>query len=223
MDLPRTKSVDSQLRLFDNCRVIRSKGEARWAVGDVCEDLVAKISGGKRLVTDCSKSYCPDICYDSDVFFESKAVGRSGQMILYDNRILKDLAFVKDHNCQLFYWVANHSSSVLDFCSRSIDDLKRSVCAGLKSISVVPVDMINSLVCGVDSRVVNSGYTKSGNRLGYGSNGYGRGWTVSYKSIRSLCRFTKYVMIDDNPVPVYMFDDYRFLRSQQRERALFRG
>ena len=188
MRLPKAKSVDRQGRLFHVDRPLSSKGETRWAAGEFFEQAVAVASGGERLRTDATADICPDVRIAAGQFAESKCVGRTGAVIFYEGRFLKDRAFMAATGHEIVYWFWRHDYAVLK--AESYDELRQGLAGAAKVLVIVdPVTLAQS-VEGKPVRVVNSAHTAEGGRLGYGNaaKGYGVGWTIrmTYFTERSI-------------------------------------
>lgn len=186
MKLSQPKAIDRQRRLFDPETLITSKGQARWAVGEFFEDATAAVSGAVRHRTSGVAEYCPDLRYDDATYFEVKGCGQSSQVILYQCRMQKDELFVREHNVALIYWLWCHKFPVLQ--AKTFNELGGGLSGAATQLLIVHRDVLCGIVKQMEPRVVNSGATKGGRRLGYGLKGYGTGWTVRTSVIRQQCR-----------------------------------
>lgn len=178
MKLPKAKAVDRQQRLFAVDKALTSKGETRWATGEFFEEAVAEACGGKRLRTDASADICPDVKIAEGLFAESKAVGRTGSVIFYEGRYLKDRDFMATTGHKIIYWFWRHQYPVLT--AQSYGELRAGLAASLTELVIADADLLYRAVDGKPTRQVNSGQTAAGGRLGYGNaaKGYGIGWTL---------------------------------------------
>lgn len=176
-EIPLPKRSSLQRQLFPVNRPIRSMGESRWAVGEIIEDLTAAATGAIRLRTDSRVVMCPDLRYSPSLFFETKAVGKSGSAIIYRCRMEKDLRFMAEGH-RLVYWFWRHAYPVTQ--ATHFEELRQGVLSTLRYILIVDAALLHAEVTKKPVRVVNSAYAdpQIDRSLGYTRNGYGIGWTV---------------------------------------------
>lgn len=182
MRLPKPKQVDRQQRLFDPDKMLMSAGEARWATGEFFEQAAADVSGGVRLRTDSRCDICPDIQLRKDLFFESKGCGRNAAVIFYECRLKKDQDFMRQTGKRIVYWFWHHTYKVSD--AESYNTLRDSLAQKTRNLYIVDAGLLAKAVEGKPVRTVNSGYTRDGQRLGYGQREYGTGWTLRLSFFR---------------------------------------
>ncbi len=178
--------ISDQPWLFPKDFKFKSFAETRNVVGDFFEDLTASLTGSRRCKTDGTKDYCPDIHHEGNTFFECKSVGKNGTVIVYRDRLEKDLKFVADgHNLYYFMW--KHSvkckqvGGFVELCESLKLSLSKIVVLDVQSLSVVAKEK--------ECRVLNKSYDQRNNPLGYGnrSKGYGVGWCISLSRLESVC------------------------------------
>jgi len=186
MKLPRPKKVDLQGELFRADRLLQSPGEARWATGEFFEQAVVHVTGAARLKTDATCDICPDLQQSEDLFFESKGVGRGASVILYECRVVKDQKFMQSCEKEIVYWFWHHTYPVLQ--ATTYDNLRDNLASATRNLYVVDAGLLQESVKNRPTRKVNSAYTSSGDRLGYGQNGYGIGWTIRLSWFRERTR-----------------------------------
>lgn len=185
MRLPGPKSTERQGTLFHADKLLTSGGMARWATGQFFEDATRSASGAVRLRTDASCDICPDLRYDQQTFFETKGVGRGASVIFYECRFHKDRRFMESTGNQIVYWFWHHTYPVLQ--AESYDVLYAGLARSTKRLLIVDHDLLARFVTDKPTRKVNSAYTESGDRLGYGENGYGIGWTLRLSWFAERC------------------------------------
>lgn len=112
MKLSSYKSAD-QGRLFDEPLIKNdgklSLGYCRHLAGELCEQLTAAVFNGRRHKTDSTCDYCPDVSITGPrgtIYFESKAVGLTKTVFIYEGRLRKDFLFARRH--ELYYVVWHH-------------------------------------------------------------------------------------------------------------------
>jgi hypothetical protein len=138
-----------------------------------------------RVKCDSTADICPDLRVgSSNVFVESKAIGQSGQAILYANRVAKDRRFMREGN-RIVYAFWRHRFAALK--AATIEELWRGLGASVECVSLIDAATLATILRGREKRRINSRYMKSGVRNGYGSNGYGVGWAFPYSEVLSAC------------------------------------
>jgi hypothetical protein len=181
------KRIDPQRVLFD-ARGVGTLGACRYYVGDYFEQRTATYYAGIQLATTGTKgSYCPDVWSSRESsYFESKAVGRNGNVILYDMRLDKDKEFATANSLCYVIWRHSLRLKLWHEHNDALACLHEELEAHLLSHIRVPFAALYEYVTPLPKRTVNSGYTKQGKRLGYGQKGYGVGWTIPYNKLREL-------------------------------------
>lgn len=168
MILPEVrKSVPIQRRLWES--TLRGPGASRYWVGEFCEELTARVSGAKRLKTDSKADVCPDHEFSSEIYFESKASGKTPQIILFSFRLNRYLQFIEQMDVKVYYWIWKHRSST-GGCE-TVESLQRTLAASLEYVLVVDHDTILQCTKECRFRTVNSGCRN------------GLGWTIGLKKL----------------------------------------
>jgi hypothetical protein len=186
MLLPRIRRPDRQLRLFDADRLIKSDGERRWAVGDFYEQLTAEMTGAARLVTDSRATVCPDLKHSERIFFESKAVGKTGKVILYAGRQTRYREFTAA-GFEIIHWIWSHNFRASN--ADSYSELNANLAQHTRRLFIVDFGFLLEF-CGGPAQLINSQYNKArtGRPNGYHANElYGTGWMVPIKQIQTGC------------------------------------
>lgn len=183
--LPKPKAVDRQRRLFETDKLLLSKGETRWAVGEFFEQAVADVSGGVRLKTDSRCDICPDLQFTEDLFGETKGIGKNNAVIFYECRFEKDQRFIRETGNSLIYWLWKHDCPVLE--AESYNDLRDGLAARTQRLIVIDHDLLERGTQLRAPRIVNSGYNANGQPTGYGKNGTGSGWTIRLSFFLDHC------------------------------------
>lgn len=177
---------------------------ARNVIGDFYEEATANITGAHRLRTSSNHHVCPDLRYRhhrypdkgkrSRIFFESKAVGNTRHVIIYENRWSKDHQWLRKHKAKLYYciWSNCHTLGT----TPTISGIHKALAHHTLSLFIIPTTGSTSLATllpALPLRVLNTAYIQSGpnagRRLGYGckSSSVGVGWSVPLKQIAQLC------------------------------------
>lgn len=226
MDLPRPKNTDFQDTLFPLETPITFASARNWT-GDFFEEATRVATGATRYRTDCRVKVCPDLQWvppptkqrvDRRVFFESKAVGRTGHAIIYQNRWLKDLAWLKKTRSCMYYWFWSHKTSVM-LCP-NLFELRCSLARMIRTVYILPVCSLDTILQERPLRVLNTSIIRSGDnsgkRSGYGkgnelpvgaklpygfqSSSYGIGWSIPLTLVSKVCRSTYNLCL---PISVY--------------------
>lgn len=180
-----SKARVSQGTLFSAERPLETAGAARSRTGDFFEELAKFALVADRIKVDSTADICPDLRIgSSNVFVESKAIGNSGQAILYANRVAKDRRFIREGN-RIVYAFWRHRFAAMG--AKTIEELWRGLGASIECLSLLDERTLRGILQGRPKRRINSRYMKSGVRNGYGSNGYGVGWCFPYSSILAAC------------------------------------
>lgn len=180
--LPPPRNENKQLMLFET-RLL-NHGACRHFAGDFFELATVALVGGQRLRTHAAYATCPDIQWRDEICFECKSVGNTASAILYEIRFKRDLQFVR-RGYQLHYWFWRHSHAVAK--SQLISELNAGLAANLIEVVVVPFPLLARWLRGRPVKVMNTGQLSSnGNRVGWGSKGYGMGWGVPVSAMKDL-------------------------------------
>lgn len=211
MRLPRPKTADTQLRLFDAPKTITAAAARSW-VGDYFESQTARLTGAVRLRTDCRADICPDLRYDDRTFFECKGCGKNQNVTFYRGRVEKDLSFIEATGSAVVYWLWSHSFPVNE--AGDLTELREGLRQTTRRLVVVGHDVLAAVVRDRQPRTLNTAYTRNGTyRLGYGNAraGYGEGWCVPLSVFAERCH-TAHVRTRGEYVgfPV-LISDIRFL------------
>lgn len=100
MNISGLKSLERQPLLW--AEPLGGHGHVRHVIGNLVEELTAKLMHGRRHKTQSTMDYCPDVSaplYDdgewlNTQYFECKAAGSSNEMFVYKGRLIKDREFV---------------------------------------------------------------------------------------------------------------------------------
>jgi hypothetical protein len=200
-DLPTERQKDTQTYLFDWDTPLKGPPACRAWVGDFFEEATAEISGAKRLKTNSKIRWCPDLKWQ-DVFFETKSVGESNQVIIYEGRLKKDIDNLAKRKAKFYYWIWRHRLQIKGL--KTLKELRSNLAISVKSLLVVDFEVICDILKDRPVRpVLGKQSTKKGIRLGYGSNDYGSGWTLSLGYILERTQPLNHLVF---PPKVYGFD-----------------
>ncbi len=194
------KRRDPQSVLFDSRGVV-TLGAARYHIGDFFEGVTAKWLRAVQLKTDGRFDICPDI-WDrlDDAYIECKSIGLSGTSILYDIRIEKDrklVDMIAQEKKRLRYVFWRHTLAINQqlAASRALVDLQDALRRSIVQVCVVDFADLESLCHSLPTRVLNTAQIQSGenkgDRLGYGSKGYGRGWSIPYSRLVDIAMYSE--------------------------------
>jgi len=219
MHLPRPKNTDFQDTLFPLETPITFASARNWT-GDFFEEATRVATGAIRYRTDCRVAVCPDLRWKAskNIFFESKAVGRTGHAIIYQNRWLKDLAWLKKTRSSMYYWFWSHKTSVM-LCP-NLYALRDSLAQTIIVVYICSISSMQSILADRPLRVLNTATIRSGEnsgkRSGYGkgnelpawtklpygfqSSSYGIGWSIPLTLVSKACVRTQYLCL---PMSVY--------------------
>jgi hypothetical protein len=156
---------------------VKNFAHARNVVGDIIEEFTAAVTGAKRLKTDGTNPYCPDLLWHDNTLIECKASGMNGSVIVYEGRLAKDLATIT-RPWELYYWVWRHKAGCK--VAHTYQSLQTSVIDSIISLTVLPLPVVAAVCMAHPVRQLNTAYTGRGDRLGYGNaaKGYGTGWCL---------------------------------------------
>lgn len=160
--------------------------------GDFFEEATAVVFGGMRLVTDSQCDVCPDIkLVGLNHYGEVKCIGNNGSAIIYEHRRTKDLEFISRNGVTLEYFFWRHQTSVNDY--RYVGVLRESLARTVSDLVRIPATVVHAYLADKPTRVLNTKTkTDSGQRLGYGTNGYGKGWSIPYTVLQEMAMTGRY-------------------------------
>lgn len=147
-------------------------------MGDLFEELTVDLVGGKRLKTDSTKDVCPDIQIEDNLFAESKSIGCSGAIIVYQCRLEKDLEFLAETGAQMHYVLWHHSCRITE--GAPLGDLRTLALTKVRSVTVIPLPALAEILKQSPLITLNK---KCRNR-GYGAYGYTDGYRIPYAKVR---------------------------------------
>lgn len=198
----------------------KSFAQTRNYVGDFCEAATAAASGAQRIKTNGTFDVCPDLKFDDRTFFESKAVGKSGSVIIYDSRFEKDIDWTREHGADLFYWIWRHDLDCQNVAT--LFDLRRGLGARMRYAMIIAHSTLAEIVAERPKKMLNKQYAGDGARLGYGtrSKGYGFGWSIPTSLIFARPAWTCAISIAVHAISIERLKVFtpdlasmRFLRS----------
>lgn len=194
MRLPPLMRARQRL-LFDKVQL--TPHSARNWVGDFYEEATASLTRGCRYRDSAAYEICPDVGVGY-WFFESKAVGRSGTAIVYQGRLAKDRRLVVESGRDLFYCLWQHNFATATAQTR--EELYAALSRHTLRLVIVPLATIENYCLSRPVKVLNTGYTKTGAKLKYGSSekGYGWGWAIPVRRLLASC--TRQVVVPTLPV-----------------------
>lgn len=155
---------------------ITNAAQVRNIVGDLAERLTAMLVKGVRFKTNSQCQYCPDV-YAKGVYIESKAVGRTKEIFIYEGRLEKDKEFAATR--KLIYCIWHHLTET-KYCTTKAE-LLTDVLTNMQCVYLIPFASIRSICRDRPVEVLN---TKYKNRRTYGapdSPMYGSGYRMQIK------------------------------------------
>lgn len=163
-------------------KAIRVMAQTRNMCGEFFEVATESITGGRRMTTDGTAEYCPDVHVAERVFVESKCVGCTGRMIVYQGRLAKDRRFVDEGNT-LHYCIWSHNCRVKGIATEH--DLQARLAASICGVMLLPFALVERYALTHPVKLLNSKYNRDGSRNGYGTveKGYGYGYSMSLKGL----------------------------------------
>jgi len=163
-------------------------GSCRHFTGDYFELATLGVAGGQRLRTNSQYATCPDIHWRDKICFECKSVGNTRSAILYEVRIERDRKFVA-RGYELYYWFWRHKHSPGK--ELLISELNAGLANNLVEVIVVPFAFLDRWIAGRPVKVMNTGQvSKRGKKVGWGSAGYGMGWSLPVSAMKELTTAT---------------------------------
>lgn len=156
--------ADDQGKLWDwvGDRELLSVAQARPYVGDFFEEAARITLGATRHQIDSTADYCPDLSVGASRFLEVKAIGQSGQGMVFADRIDRDKRLVRE-GATLTYLFWRHGVRVEEHTT--LHGLRAALAQGVRDVLVVPFDRLRRAVRGL--RLVCLLTSERGNRMGY--------------------------------------------------------
>lgn len=189
MKVATAKAINRQTLIFDPDPLLESTGAARSWVGDFFEQLTASLTSGLRLKTDSGCDICPDILLQAGGmgsparFAECKAVGQSGQAIMYKCRFEKDRRAIEENGLQIYYFFWRHRSPVL--ASETINHLRGALAGSIERVGIISRQTLEEILANRQPRRINSQYQKNGPQ-NYAK--YGEGWAFPIAEVFARCQ-----------------------------------
>lgn len=153
-----------QPRLFPVEHLLRGHGHARYIAGELIEDVTAAIFGGRRHIDSGAYDYCPDVSI-GDLYLECKAMGTSGQSMVYTGRLEKDYEFTRRR--KLIYCIWHHTAKPNLY--ETVEDVEAAILANLQWCAWIPFAEIYAYCAARVPEPLNSQYGKHSNPGVYGS------------------------------------------------------
>lgn len=201
MNLPRPKSTEVQLKLFEDDQRIKSMGHLRWAVGDYYEQLTRQVSGAARLMTDSNADICPDHHFLARTYFECKAVGKTGRTIFYTGRIARYDQFFNLGNA-IDHWIWCHNVRVGHI--RSFNALHSLLLENTRQLLIIDFPLLKEIISKHPQTPINSQYNIRVRKGGYHNNEeYGSGWSIPIKTLREHCFKIPALIVGNRTIDVY--------------------
>lgn len=158
------KAAGEQGRLWDwvGDRDLGSVAQKRPHVGDFFEEAARVLFSATRHQIDSTADYCPDVSVAAERFMECKAIGATGQGMVFADRVAKDARLV-DGGATLTYLFWRHGVQVEDFTT--LHALRTALAQGVRDVLAVPFERLRRAVRGL--KLVCLLTTDRGNRMGY--------------------------------------------------------
>lgn len=197
--LPQIPRSLFPLETLESCERTITPAAARNVLGDFYEEATASLLGAIRLRTSSNHKVCPDLQYRQGkrIFFESKSVGKTRHVIIYQNRWEKDQRWINRHRARHYYCIWTHRLSVPG-TDITISRLHATLPDHTHCLYLIPTVVLKELITQLPLRVLNTAYIQSGpntgKRLGYGSKSScnGIGWSIPISQIEQHCHRTIY-------------------------------
>ncbi len=181
MRIGNAKAVDRQSLIFDPEYLLTSGGAARSWVGDFFEAMLAGLTGAVRIKTDSRADICPDLQLCALRFLECKAVGQSGQGIIYKCRWEKDARFIAEGK-QIFYCFWRHGFPAMS--AKTINELRAGLAGSIAGLAIVRRQTLQTILDRREVRPINSQYQKTKSQA-YAK--YGEGWVFPAAEVFREC------------------------------------
>lgn len=158
------KAAGEQDRLWEwvGDRGLASVAQARPHVGDFFEEAARVLFRGTRHQIDSRADYCPDVAVGAERFLECKAIGATGQGLVFADRIAKDARLVEG-GASLTYLFWRHRVMVEEHTT--LHALRRALAEGVVDVLAVPFERLRRAVLRL--KLVCLLTTERGNRMGY--------------------------------------------------------
>lgn len=142
------KVAADQGRLWDwvGDRELVSVAQARPYVGDFFEEAARITLGATRHQIDSTADYCPDLSVGASRFLECKAIGQSGQGIVFASRIERDADLVRE-GATLTYLFWRHGVKVEEHTT--LHGLRAALAQGVRDVLAVPFERLRRAVRGL--------------------------------------------------------------------------
>lgn len=142
------KVAADQGRLWDwvGDRDLVSVAQSRPHVGDFFEEAARITLGATRHQIDSTADYCPDLSVGASRFLECKAIGQSGQGMVFAKRIERDARLVSE-GATLTYLFWRHGVRVEDH--PTLHGLRAALAAGVRDVLAVPFERLQRAVRGL--------------------------------------------------------------------------
>lgn len=148
MRVSAAKVTGEQGRLWSwvGDRSLSSAAEARPYVGDFFEEAARVTLGATRHQIDGQADYCPDLSVGASRFLECKAIGQSGQGMVFADRLKRDAQLVRD-GATLTYLFWRHGVRVEDHAT--LHGLRAALAMGVRDVLAVPFERLRRAVHGL--------------------------------------------------------------------------
>jgi hypothetical protein len=151
--LPRRRSPLKQLVLLLDVQQARPD---HWTnrIGDFFEEATAKLVRGHRFDTDSSCEYCPDVSTGGSVFMESKASGRGNRVIVYRDRIKRELDWCRENRATIYYYIWRHSVWTKTVSTER--DLHIALAKSTREVVVVDLSVLFNIASELPVKCINN-------------------------------------------------------------------
>lgn len=189
MIVSKPKNFDPLLFAQGSDRTFSSMAQTRNYVGEFFERLTENLTGALRMKTDCNADICPDLKFNDDQFFECKAIGKSGAVIVYTLRVENDAKFVSTGR-RLHYWLWNHSASPGK--TKTLYELHAELAVSVRNLCIIDFDSLHAIIKSFPEKILNpKKQCPKGERSGYGAERYKVGYSVRLSAISETLNTTK--------------------------------
>ncbi len=87
---------------------------------------------------------------------------------------------------RLYYFFWRHHFAVQT--ASTVSTIRAGLADKASDLVIMRLDFITQLLTGLKTRTLNTKTkTPAGKRLGYGTNGYGMGWSIPYRRLMDMC------------------------------------
>lgn len=143
---PKVAADQGRLWEWVGDRPLLSAAMARPYVGDFFEEAARVTLGATRHQIDGTADYCPDLSVGAGRFLEIKAIGSSGQGMVFVDRIDRDKRLVRD-GATLTYLFWRHGVRVEEH--PTLHRLRAALAVGVRDVLVVPFERLRRAVHGL--------------------------------------------------------------------------